>query len=327
MKVFFIEWNASYEKLMIKNLKNEHAVIEINNAMKHFTKKNIKLKKIGINSWFVKIHVFLKLRKIKKDDLLICNGYSILGFLDLIKEIKCKKALVIRDTMIHLENEMIYRKKWLMLGNGFINEVKAHFDKIYSFDPSDCQKYNLIYLNQFLPFTYSNIINIRNNPSLLIEKKNRNCFFVGEYRTDREQHLKSIALLLKKNEYIPDFYLIDRKNEGGNYFNGKQLSYEENINKVISSEIIVEINHKGQDGLTLRTIEAIAFNKKIITNNIKVMDYDFYTPNRFFILDYDTEDNFYTFISCKIEEEEIEIIKKYTAEYMLQNIKRDFNLF
>ncbi|QHQ24033.1 hypothetical protein [Pectobacterium parvum] len=85
MKVFFIEWNASYEKLMITNLKNEYGVIDINNAMKHFTKKNIKLKKIGINSWFVNIHVFLKLRKIKKDDLLICNGYSILGFLDLKK--------------------------------------------------------------------------------------------------------------------------------------------------------------------------------------------------------------------------------------------------
>ncbi|MER0049000.1 hypothetical protein ABRP56_21785 [Pectobacterium odoriferum] len=327
MKVFFIEWNASYEKLMITNLKNEYGVIDINNAMKHFTKKNIKLKKIGINSWFVNIHVFLKLRKIKKDDLLICNGYSILGFLDLIKKIKCNKALVIRDTIIHLENEMIYRKKWLISGNGFINEVKDHFDKIYSFDPSDCQKYNLIYLNQFLPFTYPNVINMKLNSSLLIEKKDRNCFFVGEYRKDREEYLKSIDSLLKKNEYISDFYLIDRKNEGGNYFNGKQLNYEENIEKVISSEIVVEINHKGQDGLTLRTIEALTFNKKIITNNIKVMDYDFYTPNRFFILDYDTEDNFHTFLSCKIEEEKIEVIKKHTAEHMLQHIKKDFDLF
>ncbi|QHQ17925.1 hypothetical protein GMW39_20190 [Pectobacterium parmentieri] len=79
--------------------------------------------------------------------------------------------------------------------------------------------------------------------------------------------------------------------------------------------------------MTLRTIEALTFNKKIITNNIKVMDYDFYTPNRFFILNYDTEDNFHTFLSCKIEEEKIEVIKKYTAEHMLQRIKKDFGLF
>ncbi|MEI7386454.1 hypothetical protein WCU57_20210, partial [Pectobacterium versatile] len=178
MTVYFLEWNANYEKIMMHNL-SELGVKEKNNVMKHFAKKNLKLKKLGIsNRFFVQLHYFIKLRHITSDDLIVCNGFSALGFLDLVKTIKCKKILIIRDTITHLENAMRDKKKWLLPQEHYVDKVKPFFDKIYSFDPTDCKKHDLNYLEQFLPFT---LLDIKRKQSLAKNKKSKICFFIGEY--------------------------------------------------------------------------------------------------------------------------------------------------
>ncbi|MCW2476625.1 MULTISPECIES: hypothetical protein [unclassified Symbiopectobacterium] len=325
MNVYFLEWNANYEKLMIKNLES-HGVTEIKNIMKHFTRNNIRLKKANVNNWlFVKIHIFLKLRKVKKDDLIICNGYSFLGFLDIIKALPCKKALVIRDTIIHLERGMKENKKWLPSDGDITQEIDSHFDKVYSFDPSDCKKYDFIYLKQFLPFTSQDIDTILKT-SIKSKLSEKSCFFIGEYRPDREKSLQDLFPYFKHLNYTPDFYLFDKHNKSTNYpffCKNQSLDYKENIQRVIASDVVIEINHPGQDGLTLRTIEALAFNKKIITNNIKVMQYDFYTDDRFFILGYNDIDSLHSFLERPLAPVDIELIKEYTADGMLNRLVSD----
>lgn len=325
MNVYFLEWNANYEKLMIKNLK-PHGVTEIKNIMKHFTRNNIRLKKANINNWlFVKMHVFLKLRKIKEDDLIICNGYSFLGFLDIIKTLPCKKALVIRDTIIHLERGMKENKKWLLPDGDIIQEIDSHFDKVYSFDPSDCKKYGFIYLKQFIPFTSQDIETILKT-SIKIKLSEKLYFFIGEYRPDRKKSLQDLFPYFKRLNYKPDFYLFDKHNKAIDYpffCKNQSLDYKENIQKVIESDVVIEINHPGQDGLTLRTIEALAFNKKIITNNIKIMQYDFYNDDRFFILGYNDIDSLPRFLEKPLTPVNIDSIKEHTADGMLNRLVSD----
>ncbi|MEI7386306.1 hypothetical protein WCU57_19410, partial [Pectobacterium versatile] len=82
-------------------------------------------------------------------------------------------------------------------------------------------------------------------------------------------------------------------------------------------------NHLGQDGPTLRTIEALAFNKKIITNNTKILNYEFYSPDRFFILGHDSFDNMLVFLKRDTSPIADEIIEKYTADSMLRTICLD----
>lgn len=323
MSVYFLEWNADYEKIMIHNL-SEFGVKEKNNVMKHFTKKNIKLNKIGIdNGFFVKLHYFIKLRHIKSDDLIVCNGFSVLGFLDLVKKIKCKKILIIRDTIIHLENAMREKKKWLLPQEHYVEKVKPIFDKIYSFDPTDCKKFNLSYLEQFLPFT---LLDIKKRQLEVMNKKSKTCFFIGEYREEREIYLHKIHPYFKKANFNINFYLYDKYKQSLNYpyfCRDKLISYEENIEKVIESDVLIEINHLGQDGPTLRTIEALAFNKKVITNNINILNYEFYSPDRFFILEHDNLDNIFIFLDKETPPIEDEMIEKYTADSMLRKICLD----
>lgn len=327
MNIYFIEWNANYEKLMLANL-SELGIKEKNNVMKHFTKNNIKLKKLGIsNKLFVKIHHFLKLREIKHDDLIICNGFSVLGCLDLIKSIDCKKVLIIRDTIIHLEKGMKENKKWLLPKDDFINTVRDQFDIIYSFDPDDCKKFNLTFLNQFLPYTNKNISDILKDTNSTFSNE-KSCFFIGEYREERETYLNEIHDYLNSVNYQSDFYLVDKKKQSKNYpsfCKNESLSYGENVKKVIRSDVIIEINHAGQKGVTLRAIEALVFDKKLITNNVHIMEYDFYNPDRFFILSHDDIKSLPNFLNAKTTPTLDSIANKYSADYMVNTIMADIN--
>ena len=50
------------------------------------------------------------------------------------------------------------------------------------------------------------------------------------------------------------------------------------------SKAVVDIQHPKQTGLTMRTIEMLGANKKIITTNSDIKHYDFYHPNNICIV-------------------------------------------
>ena len=43
-----------------------------------------------------------------------------------------------------------------------------------------------------------------------------------------------------------------------------------------NTDCIVEVVKEGQTGVSLRTCEAIAFNKKLLTNNVQIKEMPFY---------------------------------------------------
>lgn len=326
MKIYFAEWNAEYEKMMFKLLKNEgkYDIAVLNKLMKHFRRHNLTLKRHNIsNTWFVKIHQFFKLRHIQPDDILICNGFSISGFIDLIKDINCQKILVLRDTIDVLNNSMKNKKQWLEQNQSYIDEVTPYFDKIYSFDKDDCKKYHFQYLEQFLPFTFCDIQKIRQN--FVQKTSSLVCFFVGEYWDNREKIINRLTPILTKNNCKTDFYLVHYSNNLANSISPHKnyqetpLTYEENIQKSINADIILEINHLGQSGVSLRTIEAILLNKKLITTNKSIVEYEFYNPDQIFILD-DNYNQLETFLTSEFAPIPIEKLYKYTADGMIEKV-------
>lgn len=327
MKIYFAEWNANYEKLMFDSMIKEkkYNIIILNKLMKHFRRINIKLKNKGIkNSWFVKIHHFFKLRHINPDDILVCNGFSVTGFIDLIKNTHCKKILVLRDTIDIVENAMKNKKKWLNQNQSYIKEIIPYFDHVYSFDIDDCKKYNFLYLEQFLPFSFSEVKEIRSK--LIIEQKNSlTCFFVGEHWEEREQIINKISPILLLNNCKTDFYLVDYSKKfdiddiPSENFKKMPITYQENIKKSISADIILEINHKNQSGASLRSIEAILLNKKLITTNINIKNYEFYRPEQIFILD-NNYDELAEFLVTPFLPINIDLLFKYTSDGMINKL-------
>jgi len=51
------------------------------------------------------------------------------------------------------------------------------------------------------------------------------------------------------------------------------------------SYCILDVEHAKQNGLTMRTIEIVGSQKKLITTNTTIKDYDFYNPNNICIID------------------------------------------
>ena len=59
-----------------------------------------------------------------------------------------------------------------------------------------------------------------------------------------------------------------------------------NISELVhESKVILDINHPKQVGLTMRTFEAFGAQKKLITTNADVANYDFYDKNNILVID------------------------------------------
>ena len=63
------------------------------------------------------------------------------------------------------------------------------------------------------------------------------------------------------------------------------LPSEQLTAKLKQSKTVVDIQHPKQSGLTMRTIEMLGANKKMITTNADIQNYDFYHPNNICIVD------------------------------------------
>ncbi|MCX8649095.1 hypothetical protein J3U21_01950 [Gilliamella sp. B2776] len=331
MTIYFAEWNADYEKYMINSLKHEYDVVLFNKLMKHFRTINFSLERKNFpRKWFIKLNQLIKLRKLKPEDILLCSGFGISGFIDLVKDVNCHRVLVLRDTIDVLNNSMKNKKKWLRQDEDFISKITPHFDKIYSFDFDDCKKYHFIYLNQFLPFSLSEMKKIRENT--FDNKTVKKCFFIGEYWKNRVEVINKLAPILQLNNYETDFNLINYEAlnkanatiEQSKYYTlGKKISYFDNIEKVKQSDIILEIVQIGQTGVTLRAIEAILFNKKLITTNKSIKKYDFYNANQIFILDDQNDQDIINFLHTRFTPVSLNILYQYSADAMLTTIKND----
>jgi len=57
------------------------------------------------------------------------------------------------------------------------------------------------------------------------------------------------------------------------------------IDGLVRSRAVIDVQHPRQTGLTMRTIEMVGANKKLITTNPLVKTYDFYDPNNVLVID------------------------------------------
>ncbi len=321
MKIIFIDWATDYAKLMIANLSMIREVKEINRFNRHFKKINKLLILNALKKAHTKLHVFIKLRGVKRKDIVICNGYSILKTIDLVSQINNYKILILRDTVEKL-NVSMTEKGFLNHGEHYLSRVIPVFDKIYTFDKSDCKNFQLTYLNPFLSFTSSRY---QLGQEQSTTDSLNGFFYVGACDTYRENILSQMLSEFDSRNIGGEVYLVskDKKLNVSSRFINRSLSYEENINKVRRSGVVLEINRPGQVGITLRAIEALFFGKKLITTNRDIIHCDFYSSGNIFIWGEDDLSGLSEFLSSPFNDEVKPMIDNYTADYMIERIVKD----
>ncbi|RKQ39236.1 hypothetical protein D8M09_13135 [Enterobacter sp. R1(2018)] len=320
MRFFFLEWVNDFEKMMLDSLAKENAVFQINRIMRRFKSVNKLLPGDYLKKLHKKIHCSLRFSAIKKDDVIVCNGYSVFPFLDYVQTMPCKKILILRDSV---EALTFKRRKLGQLGpnEDYVETVRPIFDVIFSFDPQDCRTYNLIYIKQFLPFTWQQIQAFKDTSH---EVRN-SCFYVGGYQIERVNYINTITPVLEKNYCETDFYLMDKYGNDDNYppnCKNQKLSYQENIQKLNRATFVLEINKPNQSGLTLRAVEAFVFNKRLITNNTAVKDHDFYQPSHFCVFNGSNEQELAEFLQQQPAPLPTNAAWEYSADGMLAALKK-----
>lgn len=191
-------------------------------------------------------------------------------------------ALIMYD---HFENHASKRVKSLI----------SVFDHVFSFDPNDCEKYNLDYI--FSTFSTESLTNVRVDKTF-----ENNAEFVGTIN-DRENIVKDVLEYIGSNISNCKFYLVGVNKKDRilkPYFHYHEIPYNTELMLAYNSNCIVELLKKGQQGISLRTCEALLFNKKLITNNPNVKNIPGYDP-RFIKIINSSSDIDLDFIQKKME--------------------------
>lgn len=163
-------------------------------------------------------------------------------------------------------------------------EMIPYFDKVFSFDRIDCEKYEKL---EFRPLFF------RESKDEEILDYKYDLVFIGWLHADRMDLIKNIENICKIKSIKTFIYLFTGIKTYMSFLLKKQshslytkpLDYDKVNNYHNSTKVILDLPHPSQNGLTMRTIEAIGANKKLITTNEDIKNYDFYDEDNICILD------------------------------------------
>jgi len=233
--------------------------------------------------WFYSIHHSSRINKIVKipfkklwypfyfkenftDNKPICFVLSCTYLsIDYLKYLK-KKYPNCRIVRIHRDLIGLWKQKH----SDFEEESKL-IDLRLSYDCEDSKKYGIPHFDEF-----ESKINIERAPNYPLS----DVFFAGKAK-DRLPMILDVYHKLAEAGLNCDFFITNvQKNMQihlkGITYSDKPMSYYQMLYRSVNSKCILEIQQTGATGYTSRFLEAVMYNKKLITNNQSIKDSPFY---------------------------------------------------
>jgi len=242
-----------------------------------------------------------------------CDAVSA-QILNKIKEVfpKAKMCLYLADSIKNIPN----MKKKLSV-----------FDAICSFDREDCKNFGFNFRSLYFSDDFANKAQCK-------DKKYDLCF-CGTIHSDRyavlskiEQQAKELGLNFYKFYYLQAKFMYYFYKVFGKGFKNAKMSEFAFEKKPLSelaeiedaSNVIVDIQHPAQTGLTMRTIEMIGLKKKIITTNADIKNYDFYNPANICIIDRENPVLDKAFFETPYQDIPQEVYNRYSLEQWVKDV-------
>lgn len=274
-----------------------------------------------VNSWFIENNcdVFSlqngfeevsKLYKLKK----------IINFLIKTKKDKYKKIIIFDNYFIFfLLSVFGFPNTYLWLWNSldkslsmklFIKLLKK-LNPIYTFDINDSIFFDIKLNTQFYQ-------------KQSIDKKNKciKVFFSGTDKGRSELIIKIAKIMDSLNvRYLFQIISCNKVNYSNHIeVHSNFVPYNEILANVVSSDTILDICKDGQSGMTIRAMEALFYNKKIITNNSNYYNLPFYNKNSIFVINNNNTNRIGEFLK-----NEPHYDKKFLVYYSIQSWLNRFN--
>lgn len=221
----------------------------------------------------------------------------------------------------------------LMLWDSVANKVNTLekldlFDEVFSFDKKDCDKFGLTFRPLFFDKEYEEL-------SKAETEFVYDLFFVGTVHSDRYLILNEVRQQFEKNNlnvfyflYIPSKIMYYQRKLLTSELKGSEITdfsfiglpSEQLTAKLKQSKAVVDIQHPKQTGLTMRTIEMLGANKKIITTNKDIQHYDFYHQNNICIVDRNSVVVPAEFMTAPYVPVDDYIKERYSINYFVLNV-------
>lgn len=274
--IFFVsDLMSEYTLQDIKNMDNVHIV----NKTGPFNSRVLNLLFKLNNSVKINNIIRMPLRKLwyKKIMYLACGNETIDYFVltppwydkTLIKYIRhkypsCKIILHCKDT-IKLATTNNTRLN--------INVMRSEFDGVIVYNELDARKYGFNY--HFVG--YSEL-----NEEFIVSCNKCDVAFIGAAK-DRLEDIRYVFDLLKNSGLNCYFYVTgvpekDRRNDGIIYAD-RNMDFVDYISHEKAASCLFEILQKNSLGRTYRLMEAIIYNKRLITNCPEILDMEYYSPD------------------------------------------------
>lgn len=241
--------------------------------------------------------IYEKVSTIKKSDHVIFVGYFARAALNLIPYLPDGVTAHISfwDKIANLSDY-----------HALIRYVRGMNVDLATYDLQDARTYGLRFVPQYYNFNHFPILN---NDNL------KNDFYYMGSNVDiiRLEQLNNMISFFDREDWTYQLLLVDNKKT-------KWISYTDNLKNVSQCRCIIELNKPGQFGLTMRTMEALAMKKKLITNNPRIKDYPFYSRENIFIWGEDDVFTIKNFLEAPYENVEESVINDFDVNNWIKKI-------
>lgn len=141
--------------------------------------------------------------------------------------------------------------------------------EFWTFDKGDQKKYHMKFNIQY----YTGTTNIQK------ENVKYDVYFIGHDKGRK----KKINDILKKIKNAGLKYKVDILSDNSK----RHIAYNIVKKRIMAAKAILEVNQKGQTGYTLRALESLFLEKKLITTNKSIANENFYSSKNIFVVDSD----------------------------------------
>jgi hypothetical protein len=230
-----------------------------------------------------------------------------------------KEKTKAKKLILYMWDSLKNKNRWFTIVN--------LFDKCLTFDSDDARKYNFL----FRPLFFTSDIDCNESHHIKYDIS-----FIGTGHSDRVEIIERIKqqcnlikldyffYLYLQSPLVYFFYKIIKlkqfKKIKRQYFFYKPLGYNDYIDISESSNVIFDIEHPKQKGLTMRTFEALGKEKKLITTNSNIKKYDFYNDVNICVIDRKSPVIDRQFFEKKYEKLPDQIYYKYSINGWLEDI-------
>ena len=165
--------------------------------------------------------------------------------------------------------------------------------RIATFDPADAAKYQLELVEQ----VYRRVDGYRKSAPEDVD-----VYFLGKDK-GRFDALHRLGAQLQALGLRTEILMVpdrgrDYPSQTGLTVCDREMSYSDNIERINRARCLLEWIQDNQSGLTVRTLEALFFDKKLITNNAWVLQLPLYHPARIFVVGHDDLDQIVSFLAA-----------------------------